>query len=96
MRAESSSKCFRKARVLDATKNVVSSEDEDDPFLQADASSAFQGLIDKTVGSQEKCLMEEYMNGDSDLAVACSWRELGGKPSCANRTEWARTARGRK
>lgn len=52
---------------------------EDHPFLQADISSELQGLIDKTIGSQEKCMMEEYVNGDNDLAVVWMFMERTGR-----------------
>ena len=59
VKAETITKCFRKAGVLDATMNVVArGEEDDDPFLQADVSLELQGLIDKTMqGSQEKCML---------------------------------------
>ena len=70
VKAETICKYFRKARVLDTTMDVVArGEEDDDPFLEADASLDLQGFIDKTMqGSQEKCMLEEYVTRDSDLA----------------------------
>ena len=69
VKAETICKCFRK---LDDTMNVVTrGVEDDDPFLEADASSLeLQSLIDETMqGSEERCMLEEYVTGDSDLAV---------------------------
>ena len=61
-------KCFRKAGVLNSDMAVVE-RDEDDPFAEADECVALQSLIDKTMSENEACLLEEYVNGDKDLAV---------------------------
>ena len=66
VKAETISKCFRKAGVLDASIDVV---EENDPFLEIDASLELQELIDQTVNSEERCMIAEYVNGDSDLPV---------------------------
>ena len=71
VKVETICKCFRKAGFLDAAMDVVArGEEGDDPFLEDDTSLELQGLIDKTMqGSKEKCMLEEYVTGDSDLAV---------------------------
>ena len=47
VKVETICKCFRKAGVLDATMDFVAcGEEDDDPFLEADASLELQGLID--------------------------------------------------
>jgi len=61
-------KCFRKAGVLDSSMAVVE-RDEEDPFAEADVRVALQSLIDKTVSENDACPLEEYVNGDEDLAV---------------------------
>jgi len=61
-------KCFRKAGVLDSSMAVVE-RDEEDPFAEADVHVALQSLIDKTVSENDACPLEEYVNGDEDLAV---------------------------
>ena len=61
-------KCFRKAGVLDSSMAVVE-RDEEDPFAEADARVALQSLINKTVSENDACPLEEYVNGDEDLAV---------------------------
>lgn len=53
MKPETISKCFRKAGALDASMDVVSCAEEDDPFLEIDASLELQELIDHTVNSEE-------------------------------------------
>ena len=73
VKSETISKCFRKAGVLDTSMEVVTcglEEDDEDPFLTSDdAYSELQALIDKTMTAQEKCAVDEYVNGDDDLAV---------------------------
>ena len=61
-------KCFRKAGILDLDMAVVE-RDEEDPFSEADECVALQSLIDKTISGHEACPLEEYINGDEDLAV---------------------------
>ena len=61
-------KCFRKAGVLNSDMAVVE-RDEDDPFAEADECVALQSLTDKTMSENTACPLEEYVNGDEDLAV---------------------------
>ena len=80
VKAETISKCFRKASVLDASMDVVSRAEEDDPFLEIDASLELQELINHTVSSDQCCGIDEYVNGDSDLPVCMDihgddWKE---------------------
>ena len=63
-------KCFRKAGILDLDMAVVE-RDEEDPFSEADQCVVLQSLIDKTMSGHEACPLQEYINGDEDLAV-CS------------------------
>ena len=71
VRAETVVKCFRKAGILNANLDVVSCylEEEDDPFLEADMRMEVQSLIEKTMPTDGRCNLDEYLNGDDDLPV---------------------------
>ena len=47
VKAETISKCFKKAGILDSSMDIVT-RDEEDPFLAAD-ELALQGLMKKTM-----------------------------------------------
>ena len=71
VRAETISKCFRKAGVLDSAMEVITrglEEDDEDPFLDSDLLM-LQSLIDKTTTAQENCTLDEYLHGDDYLPV---------------------------
>ena len=57
-------KCFRKAGILNANLDVVSSEidRDDDPFIDADMQTEVQGLIEQTMPSSEHCNVDEYLD----------------------------------
>ena len=43
--------------------------DEEDPFAEADERVTLQSLIAKTMSENNACPLEEYVNGDENLAV---------------------------
>ena len=67
--AETITKCFRKAGILDMGLDVVNRgiEDDLDPFLEADKRMELQTLIEQT--GCEGCTVDQYLTGDSDLPV---------------------------
>ena len=71
VRAETIAKCFRKAGILNADLDVISCdlEEEGDPFLEADTRMEVQSLIEKTMPTDGRCNVDEYLNGDDDLPV---------------------------
>ena len=72
MNPETISKCFRKAGVLqDATMDVVARahDTEDDPFLESDACMELQNLLEKTMPSEQRCSLAEYLSGEEGVAV---------------------------
>ena len=71
VRAETIAKCFSKAGILNAELDVISCdlEEEDDPFLEADMRVEVQSLIEKTMPTDGRCNVDEYLNGDDDLPV---------------------------
>lgn len=48
---------------------AVAECDEEDPFSKANECVALQSLTDKGMSKNEACPLEEYMNGNNDLAV---------------------------
>ena len=68
VKEETVSKCFHKAGILDSDMAVVE-RDEEDPFAEAGECVTLQSLITKTMSENNVCLLEEYVNGDEDLAV---------------------------
>lgn len=71
VRAETISKCFRKAGILTDDLGVVSCplEDDADPFLEADACVEIESLIEKTMPAGEGCTVTEYLGGEDDLPI---------------------------
>ena len=67
--AETITKCFRKAGILDGGLDVVNRgvEDDSDPFIEADERIELEGLIEKT--GDGGCSLDEFLTGDSDLPV---------------------------
>ena len=59
----------RKAGVWDTPMDVISRGIDENPFLAADVHLELLGLIEKTMNTQEKCTVDEYLNGDNDLSV---------------------------
>ena len=68
MKAETISKYFRKAGVLqDAAMDVVARthDTEDDPFLESDACMELQNLLEKTLpNSEQRYSLAEYLRGE--------------------------------
>ena len=64
-------KCFRKAGILMSEMDVVSAglDEDDDPFSECDLQHELESLIDKTMPSDGRCTVKEYMEGDNDLQV---------------------------
>ena len=71
VRAETIAKCFRKAGILNTNLDVISCdlEEEDDPFLEADMRMEVQSLIEKTMPTDGRCNLDEYLSGDDNLPV---------------------------
>ena len=68
VKAESISKCFKKAGMLDSSMDVVI-RDEDYPFLAAD-ELAFQDLMKTSImNGQDSCTLEEYVYGEDSIPV---------------------------
>ena len=67
------SRCFRKAGVLDSGLGVVNRgmEEEVDPFDDLDADHQVQDLISRTMPAEDRCTVEEYINGE-DCVPVCS------------------------
>ena len=67
VKAETVSKCFRKAGILDNGMDVVSCDMEEDPFLDIDEAD-LQELINDVMPT-DSCSSQEYVNGDNDIPV---------------------------
>ena len=67
--AETVTKCFRNAGVLDRELDVITRgiEEDSDPFLEADERMELEQLIEKT--GTGGCTIDEFLTGDSDLPV---------------------------
>jgi len=61
-RAGTIARCFRKAGILNADLDVISSdlEEEDNPFLEANIHMEVQSLIEKTMPTDGRCNSDEY------------------------------------
>lgn len=64
-------KCFRKAGILTSDMDVVLAglDENDDPFSECDLRQEIESLIDKTMASDGRCTLKEYLEGDNDLQV---------------------------
>ena len=72
MNPETISKCYRKAGVLQhATMDIVAHahDTEDDPFLESDACMELQNLLEKTIPSEQRCSLAEYLSGEEEVLV---------------------------
>ena len=68
--ADTISKCFRKAGILDTELDVIcrdTESDDNDPFLEADKLLELDRLIEKTVDGG--CSTDEFIGGGDDLQV---------------------------
>ena len=65
-------KCFRKAGILTSEMDVVSAglDEDDDPFSECDLQQELESLIDKTMPSDGRCTVKEYLERDNDLQVS--------------------------
>ena len=77
--AETITKCFKKAGILDMGLDVINRgiEDDLDPFLEADKRMDLQTLIEQT--GCESCTVDQFLTGDSDLLCAWKWTMTIGK-----------------
>lgn len=94
VREETFCKCFRKAGVLDTSVDVVTcgnKSDDEDPFLTSDASLELQSLIDQTVTTQEKCTLDEHLNGDDVLTICVDLHSDSQEESFLCSLAWTRT-----
>ena len=68
------SRCFRKAGVLDSGMGVVDRgiEEEVDPFDDLDADHQVRDLISQTMPAEDRCTVEEYINGEDGGVPVCS------------------------
>ena len=70
--SETISKCFRKAGVLSDEMDVVTvgyDDDSEDPFLECDVRGEIQTLIERSMAIDNRCTLEEYLQGDGNLPV---------------------------
>ena len=44
-------------------------DDNDDPFLECDVRGEIQTLIERSMPVDERCTLEEYLQGDGNLPV---------------------------
>ena len=61
--------------------------DSEDPFLECDVRGEIQTLIERSMAVDDRCTLEEYLQGDSNLPVfidqdnenwdATLWKNLG-------------------
>jgi len=66
--ADTISKCFQKAGILDRELDVIWRDTaDDDPFLEADKLVKLGRLIEKT--GDGDCSIDKLVGGDDDLAV---------------------------
>ena len=66
--ADTITKCFRKAGILDKELDVVCRDaDDKDPFLEADELEELGRLIEKA--GDGDCSTNEFVAGDNDLPV---------------------------
>ncbi len=56
------------AGILDSSTMDVVTCEEEDHFQEADEHLKLQSLIDDTMNGWDSCKLEEYVNGDNDLA----------------------------
>ena len=62
-------KCFRKAGILTSEMDVVSADLDEDPLSECDLQHELESLIDKTMPSDGRCTVKEYLERDNDLQV---------------------------
>ena len=48
---------------------VARAHDEDDPFLESDACMEVQNLLEKTIPSDQRCSVAEYLSGEEGVPV---------------------------
>ena len=71
VKPETISKCFRKAGILEDGMDVAArgNDAENDPFLESDACMELESLIEKTVPSEQRCSLAEYLQGEEEVPV---------------------------
>ena len=72
VKEETIRKCFKKAGVLDDELNVFTrgtDSQNDNPFLDVDASTQLQELMVRALPSEDICSLDEYISGEGSLPV---------------------------
>ena len=90
VKEETIRKCFKKAGVLDDELNVVThvvDRQDDDPFLDMDASTQLQQLMVRASHSEDMCFLDEYISGEGSLPVCLDMDDTNGEKHLPHTTK---------